>query len=254
MDKITLLREFYRDMQWNMCKLETTDYGWKAIKAIEGMDANVDYVEFTSLIHKYRLSNVNNWLMEYFLQKHIEQKCNICMYYGEKENSLISFNLDTKIRDAKKITHEVKGMCNAIVSCLNKLDIEPLVIVSGRGYHIHCRLEKPVDNNTLLHFMIIIELWARETLKNNNISDDMVNVSKYPHREGNTCVSLRMFGSKHIKKEIFSHICTHATVLSEEDSWNYFKDYLDNGIIPIDTFDKALEYINKCCGTKEEKE
>ena len=47
-------------------------------------------------------------------------------------------------------------------------------------------------------------------------------------------VSLRLFGSEHVKTRVFSHVLGPAGLLDEDASWTAFAEHFRRGAIPAD--------------------
>jgi hypothetical protein len=52
-------------------------------------------------------------------------------------------------------------------------------------------------------------------------------------------VSLRLFGSRHVKNKVFSRVLTPQGLLDESASWEFFADYLKYRTIAIARFQVA---------------
>ena len=56
-------------------------------------------------------------------------------------------------------------------------------------------------------------------------------------------MSLRLFGSRHVKNKVFSRILTPQGLLDETASWEFFADYLKNRTSPLPQFQAAREIV-----------
>jgi hypothetical protein len=56
-------------------------------------------------------------------------------------------------------------------------------------------------------------------------------------------VSLRLFGSRHVKNKVFSRILAPQGLLDEAASWEFFADYLKNRISTLARFQAAHDSL-----------
>ncbi len=56
-------------------------------------------------------------------------------------------------------------------------------------------------------------------------------------------VSLRLFGSRHVKNKVFSRILTSQGLLDETASWECFADYLKHRTIVLPRFHAAHDSL-----------
>jgi hypothetical protein len=124
---------------------------------------------------------------------------------------------------------------------LARLGCAPLVIASGRGYHIWCRLDRAVDNDRLYEFMRRIAVRTLATLHEGGHDHRKVKFNVYPDRRTRDTVSLRLFGSNHAKNRVFSRVLTPEGLLDEAQSWEYFENHLRLRTVSAETFDRAHE-------------
>lgn len=238
--KVGLLTRFYSSMNLNTAKWEMKVFGFELLEFIKELGANLEYGEFKTGISKYKLSNISTEAMNYLLKLHVEQDANLCLYFNEKANNVFAFNLDKNTEEAE---WELQATRHIIRLCLREAGIEPLVYVSGRGYHIWVRIAEPIDNEKIYLFMLGIYYKAMRILNFNEVSTNKVNVYLYPSRKYNKLTSLRLFGSKHIKKGAFTYVGTEDTLLNIAESWAYFEDYMKNKTITKEQFEKACNLL-----------
>lgn len=238
--KVDLLKEFYSTMRRDMLKWEVKQWGIDWLEMIEKSGAKIEYGELTNGIPKYKITNIPGKYFDYMLKTHTEQDANVCIYYNNKENTVLSFNLDDNNKKGNEILNELKAAVCIITEYLKILDIEPLVIVSGRGYHIILRFSHPIDNDKLSDFILLIEIWNKLIFKETNHDINKINVCSYPNKFDNTTHSLRLFGSKHIKNQVFSYVCSPKLgVLGEKESWEYFEYYMNHKTISLKHFEQV---------------
>ncbi|MBP2659148.1 MAG: hypothetical protein H6Q69_2180 [Firmicutes bacterium] len=234
-------------MDRTVMKLEAKDYGFDFLDTILNpiTGTQLDYAEIKGNIPKYKLSNLHPKVYDYFLKCHIEQSCNVCGYFDKLQNNVFVFNIDgTEKKEGDELAEDVKVAGGIITKYLRKVNIEPLVVLSGRGYHLWCRMTEPVDNEVLADFILRVIVRTLATMENSGFDKKKVNISKYPHDNEQQNCSLRLFGSKHVKNQVFSHIF-HPTqgALSEADSWAYFKEHMDNQSITPEHLTDAMEKL-----------
>lgn len=239
--RVILLKEFYSTMQKDKLKLESNCYGFGFLNTLLSHDSKLEYGELTSsLIHKYKLVDIPEYRMDTLLQGHINKYYNACLYFNEIANNIFCFNLDNNFKENNTaLIPEMQYSVERLTENLIELGIEPLVIVSGRGYHVWGRLAVPIDNKQLHHFMLQIVAKIMEALHTNGFDYKRVKFNMYPNNEIINTVSLRFFGSEHVKNKIFSYVYTNNGMLEENDSWEYFADYLQNKTISKEQFAQA---------------
>lgn len=220
MYRANLLRQFYSSMDKTKAKIEVFSWGWKFLNTMLMTGITLDYGEYTNGIPKYRFSNVNSQATDIFLYSHIKQCCNLCGYFDDKANSICAFNIDT---DTKELLAIVEKAAFILAHNLNVLGIEPLVLKSGRGFHVWCRFEKPIENMKLKSFLLFHQIIISKQLYGFN---NLINFSMYPNAVENHTHSLRLFGTKHIRTELFNSVWDGHSILDEEKSWLYFERYI----------------------------
>ena len=245
MERVEMIKEFYSSMSNDSLKLEMKDYGFELLRLFKMSDTVLDYGELHARISKYRLSNVRPEVFDYLLYQHVEQHGNVCLYFGKQANNAFAFNLDNSKREGNtEIIQELKTTADIIVDLLNFTGIEPLVYLSGRGYHIWVRVDEPIDNELIADFMEEIRIWTKIIQKERDVDSTKVHISRYPNDNEQQTHSLRLFGSKHVKNQEFSCIRTKdGRVLDELYSWRYFNKYILDGTITKDQFMLAYDRI-----------
>ncbi len=244
--RVTLLQEFYRGLPKDRAKVETRHHGFDFLHALLSDGITLEYGELTlsGLLHKYKLANIHGERMNRLLQAHVGKEFNVCLYFDDRENSEFCFNLDNnhKVNNTVVIA-EMRLAVGYLSDLLARIGCAPLVIASGRGYHIWCRLEKAVENERLYGFMIRLAAKTAAFLQNQGHDHNLVKINLYPDRRIRDVVSLRLFGSDHAKNKLFSQIWTAGGLLDEAASWRFFESHLRTKTIEIQRFDEAFEAI-----------
>jgi hypothetical protein len=236
--RVELLEQFYETMRKDKLKLENKNYGFDFVNELTADGVTLDYGQLeNNCIHKYRLLDVPEHRRKHLLQGHVNQEYNVCLYFDEAANNTLCFNLDNNYKvNNTEIIPEMDLAVKYLQQHLIKYGMEPLVIKSGRGYHQWCRFHKPIANQLLFDFMIRIAAKTLASLHGSNYDYHTIKFNMGPNPKVVNVVSLRAFGSKHIKTGVFSHINTKNGILNESDSWSYFKDYIVNKTISQEQF------------------
>ncbi len=215
-------------MQTDKLKLELMSYGFAFLDKLVSDGIILDYGELAvNLIHKYRLSQVSAPCMNQLLQGHVNKAHNVCLYFNEFANNTFCFNLDNNYKvNNTALIPEMKPTVTYLQKQLQEYAIEPLVIESGRGYHLWCRVDQAVDNQLLFDFMLRISAKTMASLNRHGYDYNRIKFNIYPNPKTINIASLRLFGSKHIKKKVFSFVHLQDCVLDETASWEYFAHYL----------------------------
>jgi hypothetical protein len=159
------------------------------------------------------------------------KECNVCRYFGAEKNDVLCFNLDNNHKtNNTAIIPEMTLALNALREHLVGLGCEPLIIASGRGYHVWLRLGEPVENALLYNFMLRAAAHALLPLRTGGYDHRTIKFSFYPDINVNDVVSLRLFGSNHAKNKVFSRVFTPDALLDEADSWAYFEHFVRNSV------------------------
>jgi len=238
--RIILLNKFY-SIDKTKAKIESRD---KGIEYLDSLQKNsvFEYGEFKNGIYKYKLSDISSTRFDEMLNEHIETKFNLCAYFNKERNNNFAFNLDY----SGMPTNDVKVATLLLMQNLIKLDIYPLIIKSGRGYHMWCKIDEKIENTKLTSFMTKLKQVSIFKTKRDGFDTENVNCTQYPRANIND-ISLRIFGSSHIDTGMFSSVVTEINIndklLDISESWNYFEWYINNRTITKACFDNAYENI-----------
>ncbi len=244
--RVELLKEFYGGLPRDRAKVETDEYGFEFLDRLLSRGATLEYGELTlsGLLHKYKLAGIPPAFMDELLLSHVEKTRNVCLYFDDLANSTFCFNLDNNHKtNNTAIIPEMEIAVRATRDSLSRLGCDPLVIASGRGYHIWCRLDQAVDNDRLYEFMRRIAVRTLATLHEGGHDHRKVKFNVYPDRRTRDTVSLRLFGSTHAKNRVFSRVLTPEGLLDEAQSWAYFEDHLRSRTVSADAFDRAHDTL-----------
>jgi hypothetical protein len=256
--KSRLLKEFYRGLPKDRAKVETFEHGFEYLDRMLAGGGTLEYGEmsFAGLLHKYKLSQVPEERMDDLIAAHIAKRCNLCLYFGPVENSLFCFNLDNNHKTNNTvIIPEMARVVELLRDILTEAGCEPLIIASGRGYHLWCRLAAAVDNERLYQFMVRCMAKALLGLHKQGCDHNKIKANFYPDPRARNVVSLRLFGSMHVKNKVFSRVLTRERLLEEEESWVAFEEYLRERTIGVEGFEKAARQSDSGqlrCGTELE--
>ncbi len=240
--RVALLQEFYRGLPKDRAKVETHHHGFDFLRALLSDGITLEYGELTlsGLLHKYKLANIPEERMNRLLQAHVDKEFNVCLYFHDRANSLFCLNLDNNHKvNNTIIIPEMRLAVRFLVDLLSSVGCVPLVLASGRGYHIWCRLERAVENERLYGFMIRLAAKTAAFLQNQGHDHNRVKINLYPDRRIRDVVSLRLFGTEHAKNRIFSHVWTPEGLLDEEASWKRLEEHLMANTIGVQRFDEA---------------
>jgi hypothetical protein len=245
--RVELLDAFYQTMRKDKVKIENKKYGFAFIDGLIADDVMLDYGQMESnFIHKYRLLNVSESRREKLLQGHVNQEYNVCLYFDETANNTCCFNLDNNFKaNNNAIIPEIELAVDYLQQHLGKYGMETLSIKSGRGYHLWCRFERPIANQLLLDFMIRIASKTLASLQYSHHDYRTIKINMSPNPKFVKVLSLRAFGSRHIRTGSFSQIRTKDGVLDEEESWKYFSDYIKNKTISEQQFMRTYDQLAK---------
>jgi len=240
--RIDLLKEFYRGLPKDRVKVEIHRHGFPFLESLLSDGASLEYGELTlsELLHKYKLSQVSHRRMDDLLRLHVEKGCNVCLYFDDQASSLFCLNLDNNHKtDNTVLIPEMELAVRVLRELMEKLGCEPLIIASGRGYHVWGRLERAVDNGRLHDFMMRLLVRTMMALHENGHDYHKVKSSIYPDKRIRDTASLRLFGSNHVKTKRFSAVLGRDGLLDEPGSWEYFKAYLETKTFLTGEFEKA---------------
>jgi hypothetical protein len=244
--RVALLREFYRGLPKDRAKVETRHHGFEFLGALLGDGITLEYGELTlsGLLHKYKLANIPGDRMDRLLQAHVDKEFNVCLYFDDRANSEFCFNLDNNHKvNNTVIIPEMSLAVGFLAQLLSSVGCAPLVIASGRGFHVWSRLDRPVDNERLYGLMIRLAAKTAAFLQNQGCDHHRVKINLYPDRRIRDVVSLRLFGSEHAKNKVFSHVWTPDGLLDEQASWARFEDHLAAKTIEVQKLDEAIEAL-----------
>jgi hypothetical protein len=240
--RIDLIREFYRALPMGSAKVETRRHGFAYLDELLGGGVTLEYGELTlsGLLHKYKISGIPPGRMTELLGQHIAGECNVCLYFDGSANAIFCFNLDNNRKAANtELIPEMEAAVEALRGFLESYGFSPLVLASGRGFHLWCRLAGPVENGRLHGLMIRLAAKTAARLHDRGLDHNLVKMNLYPDRRTSHVVSLRLFGSVHSKNGVFSRVLTRAGLLDEASSWAAFEEQLGRGATPLQVFESA---------------
>ena len=133
----------------------------------------------------------------------------------------------------------------AMRETLQGVGCEPLIVASGRGFHLWCRSETPIENRRLYDFMLRVSVLAMARIHGEGLDYSKVKINVYPDPRTRDTVSLRLFGSAHMKNRVFSRVLAPEGLLEEESSWAAFERHLIHSTLKEAQFGAALEAVNK---------
>jgi len=249
--RVTLLKAFYAGMPKDRLKVETREYGFAFLDTLLSDGATLEYGELTltESLHKYKLAHVPPRRFDELLRAHVEKRCNVCLYFDTVASNLLCFNLDNNHKTGNTaLIPELEFAVRFIREQLTRLACEPLIVASGRGYHLWCRLDTPVASDRLYDFMLRVSVHTMAALQREGRDHRQIKINVYPDRRIRDVVSLRLFGSDHAKNKIFSRVLSGDRLLDEAESWSAFEDHLERRIISKATFDAALASLNAAEG------
>lgn len=246
--RVALIKSFYRGLPTDRVKLETSACGFEFLAHLRERGIQLEYGELTTteVLHKYKLTNVSDEALEQLLAWHVAKLGNVCLYFDRDASPLLSFNLDNdSASNNTELIPEVELAMRTLAATLQALGCKPLVIASGRGYHVWCRLQAPVPNPRLYQFMIHLGASALLAVHEQGLNQHKVKVNLYPDVRIQGLVSLRLFGSAHAKTHVFSRILDldHGRLLDEAGSWARFESHLARETVAGDTFDTAYRQV-----------
>ena len=244
--RVSLLKEFYRGLPKDRAKLETEGYGFDFLERLLTGGVALEYGELTpfGLVHKYKLACISERRMDEFLLSHVEQACNVCLYFDVRANNTFCINLDNNHQvNSSELIQEMEAAVHELGGHLRGLGCEPLVVASGRGYHVWCRLEAAVANERLFEFMLRSGAVTAAALHRQGHDHHQIKFNFYPDPRTHHVVSLRLFGSRHVKNKVFSRVLAPQGLLDEAASWEFFADYLINRTIALERFQAAHDSL-----------
>lgn len=240
--KVALIREFFRALPTDRAKVETRRHGFAFLEELLAGGVALEYGELTpsGLLHKYKLSNIPEHRMTELLHSHVAGECNVCLYFDDRANGVFCFNLDNNHKQADTaVIPEMECAVDALRGLLELHGLRPLVLASGRGFHLWCRLPQPVGNDRIYALMLRLAAKTAAAMSARGYDYRTVKINMYPDLRTRDVVSLRLFGSKHAKNGVFSRVLSAAGLLDEEASWAGFEEHLRAGAAQAGAFDAA---------------
>lgn len=242
--RIALLKEFYRGLPTDRAKVESHEHGFVFLERLLSGGSRLEYGELTlsGLLHKYKLSGVSEGHMDELLGMHVGKRCNVCLYFDDLANSTFCFNLDNNHKtNNTEIIPEMALAVRELRASLERHGCAPLVVASGRGYHVWCRTDRAVGNDRLYEFMRAVAVGVLARLHEAGHDHRKVKFNVYPDRRTRDTVSLRLFGSEHAKNRVFSRVLGPDGLLDEAGSWEAFEEHLRTRTLASEMFDRAFE-------------
>lgn len=241
--RVELLRDFSQTFVEGSVKIETEQFGFAFLDWLLSAGGALEYGELTDtrLLHKYKIVGIPEQRMHELIRLHVVKQLNVCRYFGADKNDVLCFNMDNNHKsDNTAIIPEMRLALETLRSFLVGFGCEPLIVASGRGYHVWLRLSEPKENALLYEFMIAAAARALLPLLASGADYRAVKFSFYPDINVVDEVSLRLFGSEHAKNQSFSHVFTPAGLLDEADSWSYFEGFVRDKTTPASTIVTTL--------------
>ena len=244
--KLNRLKEFYSGLPLDRAKIETPYHGFAFLETLLSGGIQLEYGEMhrSVMLNKYKLSHIPGHRMDDLLRAHLEKVCNVCLYFHEDESRIFCLNLDNNNKtNNTELISEIKLAVGLLREHLTQLGCEPLIIASGRGYHLWCRLTVPIENQKLHQFMLRVTAMTLAGLHQKGCDYNQIKVNFYPDPRIRSQVSLRLFGSEHARNQVFSRVYTPEGLLDEDASWDAFEDHLLHKTISEDRFQQAYEVL-----------
>lgn len=244
--RVALLREFSGTFAKGKAKIEAEQFGFDFLDRLLSDGITLQYGELTDtrLLHKYQITDIAENRMDELLQLHILKQLNVCRYFGTEKNDVLCFNMDNNHKtDNTKIIPEMELARDMLRACLLELGCEPLIVASGRGYHVWLRLDEPMQNLLLYKFMVAAAARALLPLITRGGNHRVVKFSFYPDVNVVDGVSLRLFGTEHAKNKTFSYVFTPDGLLDEDASWKHFEHVVQHRTTSTATIRSALDKL-----------
>ncbi len=238
--KAALLKAFYPTADRTQAKLETAEHSPGFLRELQSM-GTLRYGEWIEGTFKYRLAGISPEGFDALLRRHLESRLNLCVYFHPRANSMFCLNLDR----FQKTEENLRELARILLALLRRLEIEPLVLRSGHGYHFWCRLAAPAENARLQEFLhAVTEVSVFQAVAGG------VNIARlqficYPRPRVDD-ISIRLFGCRHTVSGLFSRVVASLEdggdlLLDEEESWAAFARYREMCTVPEDVFARAEE-------------
>lgn len=244
--RVTLLKEFSNGFVRDKAKVESEQFGFGYLEQLlsDGSTLEYGHLADTRVLHKYKLVDITDRRMDELLRMHVMKECNVCRYFAADKNDVLCFNMDDKrMTNDAGTTAEISRTLGTLRECLTSLGCEPLIVASGRGYHVWLRLDEPVENKLLYSFMVQAAARALLPLAIGGGDHRTIRFRFYPDIKVNDALSLRLFGSEHANNRVFSRVVTPDGLLHEADSWEYFEHFVRDKTTSTATFRLALDEL-----------
>jgi len=244
--KLELLKAFYSGLPKDRAKVETGEHGFEYLDTMLSDGATLEYGEMhrSGLLYKYKLSNIPGHRMNELLEAHIGKTCNVCLYFDDMANSIFCVNLDNNHKmNNTVLIPEMNLAVRLLMEHLTRLGCEPLVIASGRGYHLWCRLAVSFGNKEIHNFLLRSMAVTLAGLHKQGFDYNNIKANFYPDPRVRDAVSLRLYGSNHAKNKVFSHVFTPEGLLDEEASWKAFENHLNQKTVAEAQFREACDFM-----------
>lgn len=241
-----MLKEFSRGLVKDKAKIESEQFGFAYLERLLSDGSRLEYGHLADVrvLHKYKIVDIIDRRMDELLQMHVAKECNVCRYFDADKNDVLCFNVDDNHKTENgAIGPELSLALSTLRECLLGLGCEPLIVASGRGYHVWLRLDEPVENEALYQFMVRVAAHALLPLLIGGRDRRAIRFRFYPDIEDNDALSLRLFGSEHANSGAFSYVLSPTALLDEAGSWRYFEDFVRNKTTPAATFRSALDEL-----------
>lgn len=241
--RVGLLSAFSRTFIPGVVKVEAERFGFPFLADLLAGGGELEYGQLTTcrLLHKYKLVNLPAARIEALLADHVAGALNVCRYFDPAVNDVFCLNLDNNHRtESTALIPEMTLAVDALRSCLAAAGCEPLVVASGRGFHVWGRLDSPVPNARLHDFMLRAAARALLAVHEAGRDHRELKVNFYPDVRIANVVSLRLFGSIHAKTRVFSHVTARdGTLLDEAASWRAFEEFISRQTLSSTAFEAA---------------
>jgi hypothetical protein len=246
--RAALIKEYYGSLPTDRLKIETSEYGWAFLERLLAGGGELEYGELTptDTLHKYKLVRVPERRADELIEAHVGQTCNVCLYFNPRDNALFCFNLDNNHRtDNTVLLPETETAVRFLRDLLTEAGCPPLIVASGRGYHLWCRLEAAVANEALHAFMLRCAVQSALAIHRAGGDRRRIKFNFYPDPRTNNTVSLRLFGSLHAKNKVFSRVLGADGLLDEAGSWEIFESHLRERTIGAAAFGQAQRKVEE---------
>lgn len=247
--RVKALKDFFSGIQTEKLKLESRRYGFDFLDEILAGGVTLEYGQLVDgLIHKYKLLNVSKPRFDALLEGHVAGDYNVCCYFRENANNICCFNIDNNFKDfvyndPATTIPEIKSVVATLISLLQELGLTPLALLSGRGYHLWLRFEATIANRELYDFLNHAAAKALMVLHDSGYDHRKIKIAVYPNPQIINTGSLRLFGSRHVQSNVFSHVLRDVELLDEAASWSYCAAYLKEQTLSVAQFEHARDQL-----------